>query len=242
MSFCKFSGPARCRGARGRPDCSLYTLPGSRRSAAANPATRTADRRRRLAPAPQLHWETGRVATHRDPRGRCRRFFCRMESGAAGRRIIRSRVLVRPRRRWLERSRAAPADDAAECVRAAHPPREGGGAAEVRSRRPFLRRLVAAAVNPFEHEEVAALPNERLKNERLYADTPLVVITRGIPDETGSDSKTVEEERTKEQARLAALSRKGKHLIASRSGHHVQLDQPDLVITTIRELVAAAHQ
>jgi pimeloyl-ACP methyl ester carboxylesterase len=101
---------------------------------------------------------------------------------------------------------------------------------------------VAAAVNPHEHEELAALRSERLKNAVLYGDTPVAVITRGISEEQGPDSKTFEEERKKEHAALAAMSRNGKHLIAARSGHHVQLDEPDLVVNTIRELVAAARK
>jgi pimeloyl-ACP methyl ester carboxylesterase len=39
---------------------------------------------------------------------------------------------------------------------------------------------------------------------------------------------------------LAAMSRKGKLVLAAHSGHHVQLDEPDLVVTSIREVLAAA--
>jgi hypothetical protein len=69
-----------------------------------------------------------------------------------------------------------------------------------------------------------------------------VVITRGISEEEGPDSKAFEEERKKEHAELASLSRKGTHLIAARSGHHVQLDEPDLVVAVIRRIVAAPRR
>ena len=41
---------------------------------------------------------------------------------------------------------------------------------------------------------------------------------------------------------LAALSRKSEQVIATNSGHHIQLDEPDLVIAAIRRVVAAAHK
>jgi pimeloyl-ACP methyl ester carboxylesterase len=36
---------------------------------------------------------------------------------------------------------------------------------------------------------------------------------------------------------LAHLSSQGKHIVASKSGHWIQLDEPDLVIESIREVV-----
>jgi pimeloyl-ACP methyl ester carboxylesterase len=40
-----------------------------------------------------------------------------------------------------------------------------------------------------------------------------------------------------EQEKVARLSRRGKHLVATRSGHWIQLDQPELVIEAIRQVV-----
>ncbi len=39
------------------------------------------------------------------------------------------------------------------------------------------------------------------------------------------------------QEQMARLSRRGKHLVATRSGHWIQLDQPELVIEAIRQVV-----
>ena len=101
---------------------------------------------------------------------------------------------------------------------------------------------VAAAVNPFESEELAALRAERAKIEHPLGNMPLVVLTRGISDEDGPDGKTLEDEHQKDQAALAALSTQGRQIIAARSGHHVQLDEPDLVIKSIAEVVQAASR
>jgi pimeloyl-ACP methyl ester carboxylesterase len=96
---------------------------------------------------------------------------------------------------------------------------------------------IAAGVNPFEHEELAALRAERTKSKYPLGDKPLIVLTRGIPDE---DSKDLEEEHRRDHAAIATMSRNGKLVIASRSGHHVQLDEPELVVNAIREVLATA--
>jgi hypothetical protein len=90
---------------------------------------------------------------------------------------------------------------------------------------------IAAGVNPVEAEELAALRAERLKGGYPLGDTPVVVMTRGIPERRG------EAERTKEQAELTSLSRRGKQAIAPKSGHHIQLEEPDLVAATVREVL-----
>jgi pimeloyl-ACP methyl ester carboxylesterase len=97
---------------------------------------------------------------------------------------------------------------------------------------------VAAAVNPVEVEEIALLRRERLDNPQVYGDMPLIVITRGRPD---SDSTAAKEEGHRaEHKAMASASRRGRWLIAERSGHHVQIEQPDLVIAAIRDLLLEA--
>jgi pimeloyl-ACP methyl ester carboxylesterase len=41
---------------------------------------------------------------------------------------------------------------------------------------------------------------------------------------------------------LVALSRIGKQVVATRSGHHIQLDEPDLVVAAIREVLQASRR
>jgi pimeloyl-ACP methyl ester carboxylesterase len=101
---------------------------------------------------------------------------------------------------------------------------------------------VAAAVNPFENEELASLRAERTKSQYPLGDLPLIVLTRGRSDEDGPDGKAFEEEHRREHAAIAAMSRNGKLVIATRSGHHVQLDEPELVIKSIREVLGAARK
>jgi pimeloyl-ACP methyl ester carboxylesterase len=100
---------------------------------------------------------------------------------------------------------------------------------------------ILAGVNPVEHEELAALRAERAKSEHPLGDLPLVVITRGVPDESGPNAAALEEEHRKDHASVATMSRRGKLVIAAHSGHHVQLEEPELVVTTIREVVGASR-
>lgn len=94
---------------------------------------------------------------------------------------------------------------------------------------------IAAGVNPFEHEELALLREHRMKTKYPLGDMPLIVLTRGIPDE---NDPALEAEHRRDHDTMAALSRKGKLIVAAHSGHHVQLDEPNLVIDAIHEVVA----
>jgi pimeloyl-ACP methyl ester carboxylesterase len=75
-------------------------------------------------------------------------------------------------------------------------------------------------------------------------DIPLVVLTRGLStdpypslsDEEAQQGEAVWDEL---QAELVALSSNGKQVIAEESGHHIHLDQPELVIDAIRDVVEA---
>lgn len=101
---------------------------------------------------------------------------------------------------------------------------------------------IAAGVNPFEIEELAALRAERAKSEYPLGDKPLIVLTRGISDEDGPDGKAFEAEHRRNHAAVAKMSRRGKLIVATRSGHHIQLDELELVIQSIRDVVEAAKQ
>jgi pimeloyl-ACP methyl ester carboxylesterase len=64
------------------------------------------------------------------------------------------------------------------------------------------------------------------------ADMPLVVISSGDQPP----------EQIAEHQALACLSGKGRHLVAAKSGHWIQFDQPELVVTAIQEVVEAARR
>ena len=60
-----------------------------------------------------------------------------------------------------------------------------------------------------------------------YGDIPLVVLS----------ANSASPSQMKEHESLAHLSSQGRHVIASKGGHWIQLDEPDLVIEWIREVV-----
>jgi pimeloyl-ACP methyl ester carboxylesterase len=97
----------------------------------------------------------------------------------------------------------------------------------------------AASANPFEAEELALMIADQKQKEHPLGDIPLIVLTAGRP-EYGPQEQKLEDERKNDQAMLATLSRRGKQVIAVGSGHHIQIEDPDLVVKSIRELVTAA--
>jgi pimeloyl-ACP methyl ester carboxylesterase len=87
--------------------------------------------------------------------------------------------------------------------------------------------------NPFDAEELAGLAAQR-RQQHFFGDMPLIVLTRGL-----SDAGAPDDEAGKKQAVLASLSTKGKQVIATRSGHHIPLDEPELVVNAIGEILTA---
>ena len=75
--------------------------------------------------------------------------------------------------------------------------------------------------HPFEPEELASLRAERAASAHPLGDLPLVVLTRGISEESGPDSKNFEAEHRKDHEAIAALSTRGTMIVAEKSGHHV---------------------
>jgi pimeloyl-ACP methyl ester carboxylesterase len=64
------------------------------------------------------------------------------------------------------------------------------------------------------------------------SDVPLVIISS-----SDQSPETIAKHR-----QLAGLSSQGRHLVATKSGHWVQFDEPELVVAAIRELVERARQ
>lgn len=63
-----------------------------------------------------------------------------------------------------------------------------------------------------------------------FGDLPVAVVS----GETNSDAGQLAR-----QGRLAARSRRGRHIVAEGSGHWILLDRPDVVISAVREVVDA---
>lgn len=78
-------------------------------------------------------------------------------------------------------------------------------------------------------------------------DTPLIVLTRNpnaprgslIPADWAEASEGLHQ---KLQVDLAKLSSNGKHVLASKAGHNIQFEEPQLVIDSILELVQRARR
>jgi len=74
-----------------------------------------------------------------------------------------------------------------------------------------------------------------------FGDLPLVVISAGHGEPLASfsdaENQQLWENMQIEQTDLVALSSQGKQIIAEKSGHHIQLDQPELVIDAIRQVI-----
>ena len=94
--------------------------------------------------------------------------------------------------------------------------------------------------NPFEAEELAILRAEGTRTAQVLGGMPLIVLSRGLPEDSSPAGQTGETEHARDQAALVALSGIGKQVVAKRSGHHIPLDEPDVVVAAIREVIGAA--
>ncbi len=74
---------------------------------------------------------------------------------------------------------------------------------------------------------------------------PLVVLSHGktqqVPGLSAEVNREFEQTWQQMQSELTAQSSRGKRIVAEKSGHFIQLDQPELVIDAIREVVEAIH-
>jgi pimeloyl-ACP methyl ester carboxylesterase len=97
--------------------------------------------------------------------------------------------------------------------------------------------------DPYWSEEFAEIYAARKKQEYPLGDAPLIVLTRGkrgYPNNEVGDQ--LEAERKRMQADLLNLSRNSKQIIAANSGHHIQLDEPEVVTNAIRQVIDAVQR
>ncbi len=92
--------------------------------------------------------------------------------------------------------------------------------------------------DPYWGEEFAEFYAARKGRPYPLGYIPLIVLTRGkaeYPDT--AEGRQLDENRKRMQLDLLELSRNSKQIIATTSGHHIQLDDPKLVIDAIRQVV-----
>jgi pimeloyl-ACP methyl ester carboxylesterase len=95
--------------------------------------------------------------------------------------------------------------------------------------------------NNLDEFEAAAESDKQLSEAGGLGNLPLTVIRHGIPDLftrlPGSQAEQAEQVWQTLQHELAQLSTNGHLLVAEKSGHGIQLEQPDIVVDAIREMV-----
>ena len=107
-----------------------------------------------------------------------------------------------------------------------------------------LLGLAQGAELDWSPEEFARMHHERLSNRATLGDMPLIVLARthgGYDDGMSVSANDLEKERRELRADLARLSRKGRLIFAANSGHNIHLEDPELVIRSIRQVVALSR-
>jgi pimeloyl-ACP methyl ester carboxylesterase len=99
--------------------------------------------------------------------------------------------------------------------------------------------------------ELASLEESSLEEKdakiTTLGDIPLTVLAHGYLESRLLDpigTKNHEEYEAfwrADQAELASLSPQGQLIVAEKSGHYIQFDEPDLVITAIEQVLLKAQ-
>ena len=92
-------------------------------------------------------------------------------------------------------------------------------------------------------EDVQRLYNNKGNPSYRLGSIPLIVLTRAKGGYEGRpDSAELEQERLSQQKELSHLSTNSKWIVDKNSGHNIHLEDPQLVIRSIREVVEAMRQ
>lgn len=98
-------------------------------------------------------------------------------------------------------------------------------------------------------DEISAIPvsMEQLRAAPMrLGDKPLIVLTRGMKEASNvgspEEAEQAEQAWAELQAELTRRSSSGRQIIAEKSGHYIQFDQPGLVIDAIRQVVEATRR
>jgi pimeloyl-ACP methyl ester carboxylesterase len=94
-----------------------------------------------------------------------------------------------------------------------------------------------------EHLNVIA-SNSQVRSARSAFNFPLFVLARGQPDELSSiwPSESLQNIEVNLQRELTNISTRGTFILAEKSGHFIQLDQPELVVESVHQVVEMARR
>jgi pimeloyl-ACP methyl ester carboxylesterase len=111
----------------------------------------------------------------------------------------------------------------------------------------FRQEAIGTADDPWANPEAmdVAASAAQVRDAGALGDLPLVVLSQssdsnpiGLPAEVKTTVNQVWQEL---QTELASLSTNSTHIVASKAGHFIQEDEPELVIEAIRQLVETAR-
>jgi pimeloyl-ACP methyl ester carboxylesterase len=105
---------------------------------------------------------------------------------------------------------------------------------------------LSAQTDDFWAEELQTMHDSRAKAPYQLGSTPLIVLIGGKseavpPGVTDEQWKQLSEEKKKQKSELAGLSKNSRVVFANESGHHIQLDQPELIVSAVRQVVDAVR-
>lgn len=94
-------------------------------------------------------------------------------------------------------------------------------------------------------EELQQMYESRKRNPEPLGDRPLIVLAAGKPSTRPPDTPVelwndLQREKSEEKVDLARLSRNAKLVRDPSSGHHIHVDNPQLVVRAIEEAIEAA--
>jgi pimeloyl-ACP methyl ester carboxylesterase len=104
---------------------------------------------------------------------------------------------------------------------------------------------LSAATDDYFPEELQAMYAARSRSQYPLGSIPLVVLISGKnekpPDISVAEWSRLMEEKREQKMGLAKLSTNSKVILAEQSGHHIQLDEPAIVVGAIRLVVEAVR-
>jgi pimeloyl-ACP methyl ester carboxylesterase len=110
-----------------------------------------------------------------------------------------------------------------------------------------LRKVLSLPENLFAdnlHSEVEAVGHvvQEIGSAGPFPDVPVAVITGGMPPPRWIMPPEALQARLAHQRELAALSSRGEHVMAKRSGHFPQLSEPQLVLDVLQRLMRRCRE